>query len=217
MRKAFLTISFNLFIIILFVSACNNRNRRIDDSPDIKEIIINDLNKYYLGLKNQADSNLTKHFPSYLDSNNLVVSGPPIDTDSIYTLEVTNRITDKALFENYSESSIAIFSADDQCVLPYQKFESIKQHPNGGFRECLVDKHPFPDFVYSDYSDYSNQSRLSRDFDIYILESRPGNNFADSLITNNNLLLKKWETGFSRGVAISEEKMIIIYWAISWD
>lgn len=209
--------SLKLVLILLTLHACHNKgDSSLSTSRDIGESIMNDLNQYYYTLKTMVDSDYTQHFPNILDSNNLGVLGPPTDNDSIYMLEVTNKLTEKNIVEDYKQNNIALYYASDTCLLPFQKFKSLREHIHMRFRQCLVNKYPIPNFVYSDYFDNSTQSRLSKDFSIYVLESEPYKNIADSLITNNEMLLEKWKSGFSRGVAISLKREVIIYWVIIW-
>ena len=61
-----------------------------------------------------------------------------------------------------------------------------------------------------------NFVRLSDDYRIYILESRPGEFMSKKYLTTKNKIPDKIKNGFSRGIAINENDKEIIYWLCIW-
>ena len=59
-------------------------------------------------------------------------------------------------------------------------------------------------------------SGLPEDFKIYVLEAKPGKYLEDKYLRNCECLPKKWKHGFSRGVAMSDKRHVIIYWVTVW-
>ena len=208
------------FIVILmsffFYTACNNPNSRSNTKKRDSEFIYNEMNNHFNELKSKVDSELIRHFPNLLDTNNLEVIGTPASSGDLYKLIVTNRITDTCIINKYNRECLIKYSANDSCLLTYRKITSMKKYISTRLRNCYINKFPIPDFRRSDFGDVSTTSGLSPDFIIFILESQPANNIPDKEIHNRKTLLKKWEDGFSRGVAISKERNIIMYWVIVW-
>ena len=199
------------------MSSCDNRNKSQNKMSYTIEYMLENLNRSYTADLLKYDTLLTQHFPKSLDTTNIQVLKVFTNEVDIDYLEVTNRIYDKWIFQKYSSNCIGSYAGDDPCVLAFHKFDSWKEYPESKFNPCLKDKYPIPDFRGNKYRDLGTVSRLPKDFMIYILDSQSDNNMPDSLIVGYYDLLDKWEKGFSRGVAISEEKMVIIYWVITWE
>lgn len=217
MIKLKLSILFFSITISLAFDSCNTRGRNSNYSQDVVgNKLVMELNAEYDKLKSKVDTSFTDHFPFSLDTTTIQLSSAPLNQDTLYKLILINRLHDTGLLEEYSQKGIAIYSGDTPCVFSYQKFESFKKYPSS-FRQCFVDKYPIPDFRFLNFFDKSTESYLPTDFQIIVLESMPYINIPDSLVVNNTMLYKKWEKGFSRGVAVSEVKMIIIYWTIIWQ
>jgi len=211
-----------LTVVLLFpfLTMCSNKDREAinQSSKSVIDYMLSDLNRFYLEQKSKGDSSLTDHFPEILDTTNLKVSGTPIDRKDLFRMEVMNRFFIEGVEDRYGEKSIAAYVGDDPCVLTIEHIEGLKEKlSNYRFRECYINRYPVPNFSRNTYSDYSNKSRLSKDFTIYVLESKPANVSQDSLIINNELLLTRWEKGYSKGVAINNELQIIIYWTLAWE
>lgn len=60
----------------------------------------------------------------------------------------------------------------------------------------------------------STPSGLTNDFDIYIIDSKPGK-FWDGL-AGVNYLPNEWKNGYSKGISINKNKSVIIYWIVIW-
>ena len=67
-----------------------------------------------------------------------------------------------------------------------------------------------PQAIYSD----KTYSGLSDDFIIYVYEFKPGK-YWEGLKTVD-YMPKGWENGFSKGVAFSKSKNVVIYWFVVW-
>lgn len=52
-------------------------------------------------------------------------------------------------------------------------------------------------------------------FDLYVINSIPGT-VLEKYFSGENLMPKRWQHGYTRGYAVSEEKNIIIYWITVW-
>lgn len=203
---------------VFIVNACNKNNgKKQNNSLSTVEYMIENQNRKYSANLSKFDTSLTQHFPESLDTTNLqVLSGSFVGVNMNY-LEITNKISDKTISQKFANSSIDAYAGDDTCILAFYHFDSWKEYPETKFEQCLIDRYLIPDFRGNKYRDLGTESRLPNDFMIYVLDSQSDNNMPDSLILGNDDLLEKWGKGFSRGVAISEEKMVIIYWVITWE
>lgn len=111
-------------------------------------------------------------------------------------------------------------------MLIVNRFETIETNENQTIpiidsallnRKCYSNKYPIPNFV--NYEKYNRDKALGLDdtFVIYVLESKNvkswGNEFdmgpAEQMPDN-------WKNGYSKGVAISQEKQTVIYWTVIW-
>lgn len=63
---------------------------------------------------------------------------------------------------------------------------------------------------------YIQGSKLPEDFKIYVIEAKRGKYIVDSLLVNDTVVPEPWEHGFSRGVAISEERLKVVVWLSIW-
>lgn len=204
----------SVFILI----ACDKKSgKNQNNSYSAVEHMLENQNRKYSTNLSKFDTSLTQHFPESLDTTNLqVLSGSFVGVDMDY-LEVTNKINDKSISQKFNLNSIDSYAGDDICILAFHHFDSWKEYPETKFEQCLIGRCLIPDFRGNKYRDLGTESRLPKDFIIYVLDSQSDNNMPDSLIVGYNDLLEKWKKGYSRGVAISEEKMVIIYWVITWE
>ena len=82
--------------------------------------------------------------------------------------------------------------------------------------DCYNNLFPIPNFWQSKFYNNESECNLEKGFKIYVLDSKPGIYVEEKYLSKYAYLPKKWEHGFSKGVAISEEQMAIIYWVIAW-
>ncbi len=77
-------------------------------------------------------------------------------------------------------------------------------------------KYPIPNFWDIDISANRNECMLPSDFSIVVLEAKAGIFFSQKYHTKGKYMPEGWKNGFSRGVAISKKRGIIVYWLIIW-
>jgi len=65
-----------------------------------------------------------------------------------------------------------------------------------------------------DVYDHTTKSGLSKEFKIYVLESKKGKYWKK--LESKKYMPEEWENGYSKGVAINDKKYIIIYWVVIW-
>jgi hypothetical protein len=125
------------------------------------------------------------------------------------------------------DKTIARYKTSDSCLLMVNRFETKEtlenyQLPNiGGStvlnKPCYKNKYPIPNFINYDENVSDKALGLDNSFTIYVLESER----VDSWIKEFGMgpaaqMPDAWKNGYSKGIAISEEKKIIIYWTVIW-
>lgn len=74
---------------------------------------------------------------------------------------------------------------------------------------------PVPLFEINKYQ-ANTISGLGEDFNLYILDAKPGKYLDDKYLQECECLPEKWKHGYSKGVAMSDEQKVIIYWIVVW-
>lgn len=74
---------------------------------------------------------------------------------------------------------------------------------------------PVPLFGIDEYKG-NTMSGLTEDFKLYVLDAKPGKYIDDKYLQECDCLPEKWKHGYSKGVALSDEKQVVIYWVIVW-
>ncbi len=74
---------------------------------------------------------------------------------------------------------------------------------------------PVPLFEIDEYHG-NTLSGLPEDFKIYVLEAKPGKYLEEKYLRNCTCLPAKWKHGFSRGVAMSDKRKVVMYWVTVW-
>lgn len=209
----FLKTGINIVSVLVILSSCgrvkNSPDKEIDKAPI--QTLLDNQNHFYKKQKEMVDKELLLHFPEVLDTGNLQIVGPPFDKEDMYSLQVTNKFYDTTLIEEFSKVSIAQYLGDDSCLLTMDKIESLKKYSEAHFDQCLETKFPIPNFKRNKFRDLSTESKLPGDFRIFVLEAKP------DIAPPDPSLIKRWDRGLSRGVAISNKEKVIIYWVIKWN
>ncbi len=74
---------------------------------------------------------------------------------------------------------------------------------------------PIPMFEINEFQ-ASTFSGLPDDFKIYVLDAQSGKYMGYKYLQDCVCLPKKWKHGFSKGVALSDKRKVIIYWVTVW-
>jgi len=117
------------------------------------------------------------------------------------------------------------YRANDTCLLVVNRFTSKENwHLKSKYkyvkknkidRPCYNNKLPLPNFWDSEYAT-NTETKLPKDFIIYVLNSKSGKYWDEKYLTSGKYMPKLWKSGYSKGVAISKKRNIIIYWFIIW-
>ena len=74
---------------------------------------------------------------------------------------------------------------------------------------------PVPLFEIDEYKG-NTFSGLPEDFKIYVLDAKQGKYLEDKYLYDCSCLPEKWKHGYSKGVALSDKRKVIIYWVTVW-
>lgn len=77
---------------------------------------------------------------------------------------------------------------------------------------------PIPNFSPLHFYEYeiTSLNRLTDDFVLYILDAKSGKYLPKEYLTTGLGMPDNWKNGFSKGIAISENRNIIVYWLEIW-
>lgn len=226
MKKTIILIS--SFLLVIY--ACNQKMTEPNFKSNVINTMLQEANHQYDSIKGYFNDSIICHFPDKIDTTNISVSENISDKFDVIRLEVTNKIISEnfAHLETFYDSmAIACYPCTDTCLLIPNRHIDLINFPNRSnppnknvikknFRDCNTFSYPVPNFWASRFFDEESECNLSDEFKIYVLEAKPGVFFNKELLAENNYLPDRWESGFSRGVAISEDKKVIIYWLIIW-
>lgn len=165
------------------------------------------------------DSLVQLHFPNRQAMFEL--ASLPYMSDMKYLPEdfLHTGVSYKAVYD-FDKSNIVDFKESlngNEVLLKHKDCCIICQHdPLNQYRmDCSKSEVPLSIFYQERVQLGIEENHLGEDFDIYILDSKEGE-FIPELNLNDLSCSEFWSHGFSRGVALSEEKGVAIYWLQFW-
>lgn len=211
-------------ILSIFLNACGNYPANtIKDERSIE----------YQRQKAGFNAKFINQFPRELEtdsafaSSNLDLSNNNIGL-ILYEYGVDNKKINAILAKLQKDKFIGKYSANDTCLLivnPFQKSNDLKTFNEPSLpkyyakeleKKCNVAKYPIPNFIDYKYSSKNLNIKLEDDFDIYVLEAKPGLYFTQYDLKPDIQMPKNWQNGYSKGIAVNKEKRTVIYWSIVW-
>ncbi|WP_459686553.1 hypothetical protein [Viscerimonas tarda] len=174
----------------------------------------------------------TDFFPSKVKVSGEIEGSYDATNGCIYYIifEYDRKNVIDSLKNKYEKIAIASYCSSDSNTIVVKTMEIRgKQHDYILYHDTIYDNriyYPIPYFEKSEpfrvgdvstptniYSD-STKCGLSKDFTIYVLNSKVG-------IYNENLrplhyMPEGWKNGYSKGVCINEKKGIMVYWVLVW-
>jgi len=94
-------------------------------------------------------------------------------------------------------------------------WESVERQKLAKYNKSIPTASPIPYFDIDEFSG-ENWSGLSNDFKLYILGAESGTFINEKYLEECECLPDKWKHGYSKGIAISEERWVAIYWIVVW-
>lgn len=162
------------------------------------------------------------HFPNNHSSDRIISSYFYPNFDSFQNAGVylresykfPNNVID-TLISSLEASNFQKFKHDDPCNL------IIELYYNHGLNSGMKcdNNSPFPNFWEEIVAlGFKENKYLPDDFDLYIIEQDTGEYIPEKNLNNQKDLFgsNKWKNGISKGIAISQERRICIYWIEIW-
>jgi len=216
------------FLLIIICIGCSNKNPQGSNM----NLGLQEANSFYKKdiLSMDMPPLLTDHFPENIISLPTEFS---CNKDSswgiIYYTLIEYNVNDNNL--NNLEQKLVKFPQYGTCknnivIKKRRVFSELSKddeysHINGRRDVCVV-----PFFFSYNHSDDFNQVKtddiytdrtitgLKKDFDIYIIDSKPGIYYEGLKLLDS--MPKGWEHGYSKGVCINKKHSLIAYWVIIW-
>jgi len=216
-----------IFIVSTFLcGSCQN--------SDFKKRIQTDYEQSLQFFKTE----MVSHFPVTIPDSSSYRSSAPIKDDlKLFGFGVDGIL----LWKTYSESqyeeisskfiklSNNFYSSNDSALLlvfsycneieidgeVFDNQEPLERQELARHNLTTATSLPIPLFEIDDHK-CNTMSGLTKDFIIYVLEAKPGRYIDDSYLEECDCLPEKWKHGYSKGVSMSDEKQVVIYWISVW-
>ena len=215
-----------ILLFTTFITTCQNINVKKQIQERYKQSI-----QFF-------ESDLVDHFPSELpDSCGYTTTISKTDTlkmlgfgvDYMYLWKTYNQSKYSELSSYYQNLSKAKYTSDNTNLLLVFSYTDVIKIEGKTFRDQespelqAIAKHnitmanslPIPLFEIDQYKS-STMSSLPKDFKLYILDAKPGKYIDDKYLQECDCLPKNWKHGYSKGVAMSDERNVVIYWINVW-
>jgi hypothetical protein len=183
------------------------------------------MDKDYQKQKNFFKDEFVNHFPRKLDTNYITFTDCASPDVGPLTLRLINRYNNINRINKIIDNSIAHYASDDSCLLIVNRFATkdrfykiklTNEEKETIDKECYKDKLPIPNFWDSQIISERTDTKLPEDFIIYVLNSKKGKFVKQELLTDGSFMPTAWKNGYSKGIAISKKRKIIIYWIDIW-
>lgn len=180
-------------------------------------------NEYIID-KAQFDTVLTSHFPKTIETKRaLTVKNISPEINKVrfilYEFGVDTTKLD-SLLQVFKLKHLTRYNWNDSCLFIIHRNETIdpfddEQVDTINKQECLRNKLPIPNFVNLSRPNSKHGISMDSTFNVFVLESKAGN-YSTYKMAPLAFMPNKWKNGFSRGIAISNERAVVIYWLIIW-
>ncbi len=217
------TLVYVIMAYYIFIVSCTNA--QIQNKNHDMNSIIGEINKEYVKTKSFFNESYVKHFPQELDSSYIAYTDCVSPEVGELKLILTYKLVNNNLINIFANKAIATYHPMDSCLLVVNRFATKDNFYNVKVsneekhlinRSCYGSLFPIPNFWDNKFSTDQTLCKLSKDFVIYVLDSKAGKYLEDKLLTDGRFMPNKWKNGISKGVAINEKEKIIIYWMIVW-
>jgi len=183
-------------------------------------------NNKYIKALSLFNAKLIDHFPKEIDSNYikyLDATSPDVGEVSLFIEKKINLKEFKNLTNYYSSVSKEILNPSDSLLI-VNRFSSenrLYKYKLTSLEKKIIEKSssyslPIPNFWRCSFSSDSTACHLSSNFKLYVIEAKKGKYLEDKYLTKGEYMPSDWRNGFSKGIAISEKNMTVIYWIVVW-
>jgi hypothetical protein len=213
------------YVILIAFCAAIGCNPSVNKSAE--EQILIDLNNKYDSIKLFFGAEMTSHFPDKVTNRNISFTeglSPKLGNLELIFIDSMD-ISASEVSEDFERKSISVYGANDSCLFVVNRFVSRDNYYNVKPSaeemehidlECYKGLFPVPNFWHNKFTTNETNCRLPADFKIYVIKSKAGKYLDDRYLTEGWFMPKEWKNGYSKGVAISEDRNIIIYWLTIW-
>lgn len=215
------------FLFLIFIFGCTSGNHENKSSKLLvqKKMFEYSNNKYIKALS-LFNAKLIDHFPKEIDSNYikyLDATSPDVGEVSLFIEKKINLKEFKNLTNYYSSVSKEILNPSDSLLI-VNRFSSenrLYKYKLTSLEKKIIEKSssyslPIPNFWRCSFSSDSTACHLSSNFKLYVIEAKKGKYLEDKYLTKGEYMPSDWRNGFSKGIAISEKNMTVIYWIVVW-
>ncbi len=211
-------------IVLATVSiSCKNKDRR-------KEYFNQYVQNKYTERLNSFPSHLVDFFPAQIDRAYSMPETKDTTNECIYFMYFDfNNKRSVSIDSSFKRKAITIYNAVDTNIISVRSKSLIYEDPTlEMFYNKIIINHryyyPIPYFEKSDLSSIGVKSEdvylsespcgLTKDFTIYLLESKSGSYWKG--LKPSEHMPEGWKNGFSKGVCVNTKKGIVIYWFVIW-
>lgn len=203
-------------------------------SGDINRQLQRDYSKVIQHFKPE----LVSHFPEKLEKGYWYrTTIPHIDTlkligfgeDKLFLITEPQHENYNSTLAELKNQYLDVYSTDDSSLLLVFSYANTFRIEGQVFRNQespemqAVAKHnvtkasslPVPRFDLEIFES-NTRSGLTEDFRILVIDAKPGKYLQEKYLEECECLPEKWKHGYSKGIAYSLAKKVIIYWLIVW-
>lgn len=213
-------------IIIILITSISYSCKPKKNKFSAEEKLLYDLNVKYDSVKVFFGNSMVDRFPEKVDQNTITFTeslSPVTGNLELIFIEKTYNLSEK--LKTIEKKSVASYNANDTRLLVVNRFANRTNYYEIKVSEkeiklinlnCYDDKYPVPNFWHNEYTTEETKCKLPKDFELFVLEAKSGKQFNKKYLTDGKFMPDKWKNGYSKGIAISENRGLIIYWLIIW-
>lgn len=178
----------------------------------------------YLDRKMKFPQEYVSHFPSQIEfpANYVFQEGSENNNPGLF-LDQKNDNLD-SLRSYLTRKAVAKYSAADSCLVVVNRYLRIDDYGIANdyrsrmARSKLCEENYFPvaNFWSRNAKKFETSCRLSRDYDLYVLDAKPGIYLDDLHRNSGRWMPEDWKHGYSKGIAVSQNEKSVIYWLVIW-
>ena len=210
-----------LLSFLTILTSCNINSELGQEKKIFNEILLN------------FDKDLTSHFPKELSSSYIITTNiRPENFDSVklykyFFLSIKQAVNfdyqknhfnsnSKYKYSSIDSNLLLVFPFHNEVIINGEKFNNIEPESKKYRAKRnlnLPNSLPVPLFDIDEYKS-NTYCNLDSNFTLYVIDAVPR-----EIVNCNQLnvsMPKKWQHGYSKGVAMNDKDKTIIYWISVW-
>lgn len=195
----------SLIFIVLYCSSCigQQNNNFLEYENDLQDF----------------PSFLVDFFPDTLGKHSLTIKGVDTTSQCIYfmSFDFDKKINLENYLMKYNAADSNLITIKRESILWWDRSKKV-------YYDSLFIKnrlyYPIPFFEKNNDLPFDNIfsdatiSGLSKNFDIYVIDSKSGNYWKG--LEPLDYMPKGWKNGYSKGICVNKKERVVIYWLIIW-